>query len=205
MYCSHCGKDIPDNVRFCHHCGQRIQQEKAAPESYEKTRSQDTPHFTIKPVFIPWVTILSFIPLQIFFALWGGFMFGLPGYHFLGDFVNISAAGFVVFFALVFIIGIPVVGYFVKKKTYQKTEYRFFSDRLEYYEGFWTVEGKSISYRNIIEIHLRKGVIQKKYGLGCITLSTPSSGQSARSGGSIRITDIPDPDNYYQKVSALIK
>ena len=41
-----------------------------------------------------------------------------------------------VFFGCLFFFGIPLLVYFQKKKTYAKTEYKFYKDRLEYAEGF---------------------------------------------------------------------
>jgi hypothetical protein len=39
--------------------------------------------FSLKPVFIGWLTILSVIPLQLFFTLWAGLFFrGLASFFF---------------------------------------------------------------------------------------------------------------------------
>ena len=95
-----------------------------------------------------------------------------------------------------------MTAYYVKKKTYAKTEYKFCPDRLEYAEGFWTLENKTIKYKNITEINLRRGIIQKRYGLGTIIFSTPASGNQTKSG--IRISDIDDPEELYEIVHNLI-
>jgi hypothetical protein len=63
------------------------------------------------------------------------------------------------FFGGLFFFGIPVLVYFAKKKTYSKTEYKFYKDRLEYAEGFWTAEKKTIKYDNVTETTLRRGII----------------------------------------------
>jgi membrane protein YdbS with pleckstrin-like domain len=95
----------------------------------------------------------------------------------------------------------------VKKRTYEKTEYRFYKNRLEYYEGFFNIEEKSISYDRITEVGLRKGILQRQYGLGTITLSTPATGVSANRAGrsGIRVADIENPDEIYTEVKRLIK
>ena len=110
------------------------------------------------------------------------------------------------FFACVFFFGIPIVAYFSKKKTYSRTEYRFYPTKLDYFEGFFTTEEKTISYKNVNEVYLRKGVFQKMYGLGTIILSTPATGYqgsgTARSG--IKVADIENPDLVYRQVKQLV-
>ena len=64
---------------------------------------------------------------------------------------------FVFFWVLFFFFGIPLLVYFQKKKTYAKTEYKFYKDRLEYAEGFWTAEKKTVKYDKITETSMRRG------------------------------------------------
>ena len=119
-----------------------------------------------------------------------------------------------VFFGLLFLFGIPLIGYFAKKKTYQKTEYRFYQDKLEYFEGFFSIHEKSITYKNITEAQLRKGIIQRGYNLGTIILATPATGvygggwQSSSGRGmpfsGIKILDIEYPDDNYRKIKEFI-
>ena len=78
----------------------------------------------------------------------------------------------VLFFGILAFIGIPAVAYFGKKLNYARTEYGFFEDRLEFEEGFFTINKKVIKYSNIKEITLRKGVFQRMYGLGTVYLAT---------------------------------
>ena len=103
-----------------------------------------------------------------------------------------------VFFGGLFFFGIPIVSYINKINTYRKTEYRFYPTKLDYYEGFFTVEEKTIDFSKITEVHLRKGVFQRMYGLGTIIIST------ATIGSGIKITDIEDPDGIYQQVKEII-
>jgi len=110
-----------------------------------------------------------------------------------------------VFFGALAFFGIPLLTYYAKKRTYEKTEYKFYSDRLEFAEGFWTVENKTVKFKNVTEANLRKGVIQKNYGLGTIILSTPATGfQQGRARSGIRIADIENPDHVYNKILKLI-
>jgi len=103
-------------------------------------------------------------------------------------------------------LGIPLVSYYAARRTYEATEYKFYDDHLEYAEGFWTAENKSIRYKNIQEVSLRRGIIQKKYGLGTIYLSTPATGFSrGRSSSGIKVHDIPNAEKVYQALKKTIE
>lgn len=203
MYCKNCGKPVDQNARFCPGCGTPV----AAPSSSSAfSASSDNPVLVLKPRFIPWVTMVSILPFQIFFTLWGGMFFGGFGMFAVKALrLDLPAWFTFVFFGCLFFFGLPILAYTAKKNTYTKTEYRFFRDRLDYYEGFYTVEEKTISYRNITEVNLSKGVIQKSYGLGTIVLSTPATGyESGTSRSGIRVADIENPDEVYRQVKELV-
>ena len=156
---------------------------------------------------MPWVSVLSVLPLQIFMTLWGALFFG--GFATFGlqmfDMQVPKAAPFLIAGA-VFFFGIPLLVYFTKQKTYARTEYRFYPNKLDYFEGFFTTEEKSIEYDNITEVNLRRGVLQKMYGLGTIVLSTPATGMvSGRMRSGIMIADIPNADRVYNQVKDLLK
>ena len=202
MYCLTCGKEIENTVNFCSSCGAGA--DHSQPERYQSS----APVMTLKPRFIPWLSVLSALPVQIFLTIWGAFFFG--GFATAGmSFVTESVPKWVPFVVagLLFFLGIPILAFINKQKTYANTEFRFYPGKLDYYEGFFTTEEKSIDYDNITEVNLRKGVLQKMYGLGTIVLSTPAtgwaSGRAARSG--ILIPDIANPDGVYRELKALLK
>jgi membrane protein YdbS with pleckstrin-like domain len=203
MFCKECGTKISDDAKFCSSCGT-----STSPIQTEKKSTYDSglPLITTRPVFIPWVAVASVIPIQIFMTIWAGGFFGgfsLFGIEALG--LNIPSWLPFVFFASLAFFGIPWLTYYAKKRTYEKTEYKFFSDRLEFAEGFWTIENKTVKYKNVTEANLRKGVIQKNYGLGTIILSTPATGsQQGRARSGIRIADIENADSIYTKILELI-
>ncbi len=207
MYCSNCGSKVNPGGKFCSSCGTPVNAaHKTKKTGYRLKSKSGGPLLVTKPTFIPWVTIVSVLPIQIFFTIWAGFFFGGLSL-FAVQFFNLKLPAWstFIFFGILFFFGIPVVFYIAKKNTYAKTEYRFFQDKLEYYEGFFTVEEKSISYKNIVEVNLRQGIIQKKYGLGTILLSTPATGhQTGVSRSGKRILDIKEPRKIYKKVKELI-
>ena len=189
MLCTRCRKEISEDARFCPECGTALSEEGLAAES-------EVPLLTLKPKFVPLVALMSDPILQGFLT-------------FLAIFVgSIAAAGvetwprwfaFVLYFCLVF-FGVRIIIYLAKKKTYERTEYRFYKTRLEYYEGFFTVEEKAVSYEKIAEVYMSKSVFQKKYGLGAVILSTPATGSSG-----IRLADIENPGKVYLAIKELVR
>jgi membrane protein YdbS with pleckstrin-like domain len=209
MFCSECGKEISESAKFCPECGSSLKASERVPDSPELPGSRPgEPILTFRPVFVPNLTLLSVIPFQIFFAIWMGGFLGIAGFMLLGVVLELPTGVALipaVLGALLGFIGLPVLVFIARKRTYADTEYRFYRDRLEYAEGFWTAENKSIKYDRIAEISLRRGVIQKRFGLGTIYLGTPATGYAqggARSG--ILLRDIADPGEAYERVKELV-
>ena len=214
MYCPRCGGHISDEAKFCPQCGTLQSSENrrtatAVKEPEPTSRADDsTPLLVLRPVFIPWVTIVGIIPLQIFMTIWGGGFFGgFSMFIVKGLGLNLPSWFTFVFFGALFFFGLPFLIYFAGKRTITKTEYRFYADRLEYAEGFWTAEQKSIKYSDIKEVSMRQGVIQRKYGLGTLHLST-ASGSAMSSGrrglNGILLHNIPNVEDVYQKAKAFV-
>jgi membrane protein YdbS with pleckstrin-like domain len=168
---------------------------------------------SIRPVFIGWITLLTQLPLQLFFSVWcGGFIGGIA----------ISTGLFPKSWPIPYVIGvvaffaIPIVAYVGKKLNYSRTEYRFYPDRLEFDEGFFSINKKVIMFRDVKETSLRKGVLQRIYGLGSIYLATLATGSTRStnpfvalgfgnvSASGIIVRDISDPDSAFEKVRQLV-
>jgi membrane protein YdbS with pleckstrin-like domain len=203
MFCSQCGQEVVEEARFCQGCGTACY--PAAEEVYEENDSNE-PIMVLRPKFLGKATALSALPTQIFIAIWGAGFFGIPsGMAIKSMDLSIPLWGPPIVFGMLFFLGIPSIVYFVRKKTYDNTEYRFYKDHLEYTEGFWTAENKNISYRQIVETSMRRGIIQRKYGLGTIYLATPATGENpGKSSSGIRVRDIKNPEEVYETVQKLI-
>lgn len=203
MFCSHCGKEIADEARFCSSCGTPV-----AGTQPQTAQEPDTgePLLVLRPRFIGWVTALSILPLQLFMTVWGaGFLGGFGLFAVKALNLPLPSWFTFVFFGCLFFFGLPLLVYMAKKRTYAQTEYRFFRNRLEYAEGFWTAQNKTVKYDKVIETAMRRGIIQRKYGLGTIILATPSSGvQQGRTMSGIRIRDVEQPEKVYEAVETLI-
>ena len=172
----------------------------------------DNSAFSLRPVFIGWITLLIQLPLHLFFTFWNGGFFGGMSSSFLA--LN-SRVPFIVFGAAAF-VGIPVVAYVGKKLNYARTEYRFYSDRLEFDEDFFSINKKVIKLRDVKEVTLRKGVLQRIYGLGTIYLATLATGSTANfnpfvalgfgnvSASGVSVRDIANPDEVFEKIRRIV-
>lgn len=210
MFCSQCGQSVADDARFCPNCGQAVDASdvSASPGPAVVDRGdRDKVLLSYRPVFVPKVTFLTVLPFGLFFGLWCGGFLGIPGamlgvIAFDNPALGISLA---VVGGLIGLFGMPMLFYVAKQRTYARTEYRFYRDRLEYAEGFWTAEQKTIPLDRISEVSLRIGVIQKQYNLGTIYLATPATGAGeGQSRSGIRLTDIPEPEQVYKDIKALL-
>ena len=170
--------------------------------------------FSVRPVFIGWITFVIQLPLQLFFTLWSGGFFG-GMIEATGLFARGSNLPFFIFGAIGF-FAVPIVAYVGKKLNYSRTEYRFFADRLEFEEGFFSINEKVVRFRDISEVTLHKGVFQRLYGLGTIYLATLATGTNASfnpfvalgfgnvSASGVSVRDIADPDQMFEKIRRLV-
>ncbi|MBW2108982.1 MAG: zinc ribbon domain-containing protein [Deltaproteobacteria bacterium] len=147
MFCSKCGKEMADDAKFCASCGASVSGVQASRVEEPET---EEPLLVLRPRFIGWVTVLSVLPIQLFMTVWGAIFFGGFGMFAIKVLGLPLPPWFTfVFFGCIFFFGIPLLVYTAKKRTYAQTEYRFFRNRLEYAEGFWTAEKKTIKYDKI--------------------------------------------------------
>ena len=153
--------------------------------------------FSLRPLFVGWATLTALLPFALFFGLWFGGVF-----HSL---LNIS---------WLLVLGL---GYVAKKLNYSRTEYRFYDDRLEFDEGFFALNRKTIDYRDVREITLHKGFVQRTCDLGTIYLGTITTGTSSpnlnpflafgfasASASGVALLDIPHPDSAFEKIRRLV-
>jgi membrane protein YdbS with pleckstrin-like domain len=169
---------------------------------------------SVKPVFIGWIALLTQLPLQLFFTVWAGGFFGGMGTS-IGLFPRNSWSAAYVIGGIVF-FAIPIVAYVGKKLNYSRTEYRFYPDRLEFDEGFFSVNKKVIKFRDVKETTLRKGILQRTCGLGSIYLATLATGSTRNtnpfvalgfgnvSASGVIVRDISDPDDAFDKIRQLV-
>lgn len=185
------------------------------------TSSPDDVHnicmnFTIKPTFVAWSTLISLFPTQVFISIWAA---GFLGSIFKVFFSDIgSHLGPHIFFGSCFFILTPLCVLILKKLNYDKTDYIFRADSLEFQEGFFTINKKIISYSDIKEINLRRGFLQRFNNLGTIYLATTATGIGTTnsfnllsifgfgniSASGLAIKDIKDPEQQYALIMSTI-
>jgi len=169
---------------------------------------------TLKPVFVGWITFVSLLPLQLFFTFWCGIFFGVP-IQWLGLVRGNGWLGFAVPGGLAF-VALPVVLYFGKKLNYSRTVYRVFRDRLEIDEGFFAVSRKTVELREVKEVTLNKGILQRMCGLGSIYLATAATGAFPRASSfgafgfgnvtasGVTLRDVQNPDDAFESMRAIV-
>ncbi len=165
-----------------------------------------------RPYFVGWIAILAALPIQLIMTVWAGGFFGALSSAALG----LHGGAPFVFFGLLAFIGIPCFAYFGKKLNYQRTIYSFYDDHIDFEEGFFSRNRKIIKYRDVVEVTLRKGILQRCAGLGTIYLGTIATGSSQQfnpfyalgfgnvSASGVGIRDIREPDEMYEKVRKLV-
>ncbi len=179
--------------------------------------------FSLRPVFIGWITLLAQLPLQLFLTFWAALFFGgitsalLLNFEDDFDPQSFFASTPFGFFGAAAFFGVPFVAYFGKKLNYARTEYRFFDDHLEFQAGFFSVSRKEVRYNDVKEITLHKGLFQRMCGLGTVYLATLATGSSPQSSpfsalgfgnvsaSGVSVRDIRNPDEEYEKIRRIVK
>ncbi|MFX0123574.1 MAG: PH domain-containing protein [Candidatus Hodarchaeota archaeon] len=172
----------------------------------------EEPLIILKPRFLKFVAFLKSLPVGVFLGLFGGIGVLMAtlitsGQSTVGGNVDPTATMMYVGGAIGFFILGVIVSIWYRRTAISHIEYRIFPNRIEYFEGFFTVEQKTVKFVDVTEIYLRKGVLQKRYNLGSIFLMTkglmiPMMGMRGNIGGMI-LRDIEDPDAIYQQLKQL--
>ena len=133
--------------------------------------------FSLRPVFIGWIAFLVQLPFQLFFTRLERRLFWRDAGLLRPACTGVRHSSFS---ARCGFIAVPVVAYFGKKLNYARTEYNFFPDRLEFEEGFLQHQPQSDQVpRSSRGLTLRKGPLQRIYGLGTVYIATLATGTSS--------------------------
>jgi len=172
--------------------------------------ASDNVAFTARPFFVGLITLLLQLPIQLFLTLWaGGFFGGLTSSLPLFERGSLGA--------LPLLWRNRIFWHSSDCLFRQKAElYRFFHNRLEFEEGFFSINKKVIKYRDVKEVTLRKGIFQRIYGLGTIYLATLATGSSGTanpfvalgfgnvSASGVYVRDMREPDRMFDEIRQLI-
>ena len=99
--------------------------------------------------------------------------------------------------SLIFIIVIPL---FLSYMNLKAREYRFFRDRIEFYEGFLNITRKLVRYERVTDITYTRSVWERLWGTGTIKINTAGSPYK-----EIRISYVRNSEKVYNDVQNLIK
>lgn len=181
----------------------------------------ETPLAIYRPVFVLWVALLQQIPWQLFFT----FAVGAPVASVFGKFywfilgkpttlMNLLAP-YIILVSFVFLL-CPFIVSIARAMNYRTTIYRIYSDRIEIEEGFLTIHAKRLMFRDVREVSLRRGVLQRGVGLGSLYLATQATGtgpswnpyavlgMGSTFGSGALIRDIPEAGEAYERLRSLI-
>lgn len=193
MNCPHCQADVLASQAYCGQCGQVLTHEELTTSEASK------PLGIARPVFIHWVFLARLLPTALRFAVGLGIVIGLlaHGYTIVeGGQLPLLSPFLVPFFLI--LIGILLTGWLIRLRNYQETRYIFFSEHLEYYDGFWNIQRKDVRYKNITQMELHRSVIQRIYGLGTLNLTVPGFTKA------VALADLKDPERVYHNIQRLI-
>ena len=157
----------------------------------------------IKPAIkTPLLLLQSFITtLQIYFITFFGWLF-LLFYSIFTFIFLLDEAGFGV--ALISVITpflvIMFIVFLLKRASLKRTEYKFCSDRIEYYEGFLVKNRKTINYDKITYIGQRKRILEGLFNLGTIFIDTPGSDPRRH---ELELGYLENPDKIYNWISKI--
>ena len=93
--------------------------------------------------------------------------------------------------SIILIIPIVIIPTVFSYLNIRAMEYRFFNDKLEFYEGFLTVHKTVTPYERVTDISMKKTVWDRIFGTATIGLYTPH-------GVSVYIRYVKDSDRIYQ-------
>lgn len=94
----------------------------------------------------------------------------------------------------------PLGQVYFQKRTYDKTKYKIYDDRVEYAEGFFNVQNTRVRLNRVVDVHCKQSIPQKWYDLVTITLDLAGGGGK----NSVTIKDITNSGTIYEKVDELI-
>lgn len=84
------------------------------------------------------------------------------------------------------------------KACYRNACFTILEDRIEYSRDFFTVQIKDLKFKNVKEMALTQGPLQRLYGIGTILLQSHASPQQAKGGMSgLRIYSVENPKKLY--------
>ncbi len=167
-------------------------------------KKEEEPLREVQPLVVP-MQYLVFGPLA------AGFISIFPG-MFAFIISNMIAQSFdpvIRYGLIIYLISFALVMYLLYLKAFkepEKTTYRIFENKLEYYEGFFNRHQRTVVFDQVIDVLLTEGVFQQTKSAGSVTLVTQqlvSSGDGKLSNRSVVLKNVPKPQEVYDLIRDL--
>lgn len=156
MICQNCKTEISNTAKFCYKCGYEIS--KQVNQNIE----DDFIIYKLKPKFDIFYKFLNTFFRVILFILIMNETISL-----LNDTMS------TIFLVLIFIY---ILGdLIIQKMQYDKLEYNFYKEKVEYKDGFFNKEEKELKYSSIREVTMSQNVLERFCGIGKIKIYTTAS------------------------------
>lgn len=165
---------------------------------------ESTPIREIKPVVVPAQYFIWGPLISGFISLFPGFFVFVISNMISMSFTPIIGYG-VATFAASFVVCMVLIGIKVFQEP-SRTTYTVYPDRVEYYEGLWNRNHRTLVYDQVIDVELTEGVLQQTQGAGTVTLVTQqlvSHGEGRLSNRRIFLSNVPQPNEVYDLIRSL--
>ena len=170
----------------------------------------DAPLCVVKPVVVPAQYFLFGPLIAGFLSIFPG-MFTFIGSQMLGDHFERMERGpdptfGLIAFGLSFVVSMAILyaKYFLEPP---RTTYTIHADRVEYDEGFWNRERRTVLFDQVLDVELTEGVLQQSQQVGTVTLVTRQlvgDGQGRIGNRRISLVNVPKPQEVYELVRSLV-
>ena len=164
--------------------------------NYQQSQEQ---YQSIKPAVKNSLLLLQNLILALFLSAFA-IAFLIPLFVFVSTVFNSTGIfiNFVIAFLIFFIIWFGL--FLLSRASLKRTEYKFYSDRVEYYEGFLVKSRKTINYNRITNVGQRQGIIEGWFGLGTIFIDTAGSSPT---GHELAMSYLENPNQIYDWITKI--
>lgn len=220
MFCKNCGSEINEGTAFCTNCGHELRQTNVMDNSAQKTyynEAQDTSkiYASVKPTFNwlykffqkgwEWALVALYIGFSFEFEV-----MSLDTESFRFNYETLSLLELYPFQLILGTLLAIFIHMVLDKMQYNKIQYDFYIDRVEYKDGFLNVSQKELKYKFIREVTMTKSIIERMFNLGTIHLYTNASSgmrrgrHNASGGNGLALHCISDIEQVLPQIKKLI-
>lgn len=192
MFCRKCGSEINDNAVFCIKCGYdlsevNIENNIVGGNSYVSEPIDNSKIYTsIKPTFNwvhkffqkgwKWALVALYFGSSIEFR-----QMSIDPETFRFNYETLSLLELYPIPIILITLVLIFIHMLLDKMQYNKIQYDFYSDRVEYKDGFLNISQKELKYKFIREVAMTKNILERMFNLGTIHLYTNASSGIRRS------------------------